>query len=86
MKTFLKIAAGAALGAGMLALTAGTASAAVACNENGSCWHVRNHYAYPPEARIVIHPEGWKWGAREHYTWREHTGRGYWRNGVWIRF
>jgi hypothetical protein len=85
MKNYLKFAAAAACGAGMLALTAGSASAAVACNGAGECWHVKGHYAYPAEAGIVIHPTGWKWGPNEHYTWRDHPGRGYWRNGVWIK-
>lgn len=86
MRAYLKFAAAAALGAGMLAMTVGSASAAVVCNAYGACWHVRHPYAYPPEARIVIHPNGWHWGRREHYVWRDHPGRGYWRNGVWITF
>jgi hypothetical protein len=24
----------------------------------------------------------WRWGARNHYTWREHEG-GYWRGNTW---
>jgi hypothetical protein len=86
MKTYHKLAVAAAMGIGMLALGVGSASAAVVCNARGSCWHVRNAYSYPPEAGIVVHPNGWRWGPREHYMWREHSGRGYWRNGVWIRF
>lgn len=86
MKTTLKIAAAAVFGAGMLALTAGSASAAIACNAAGECWHVRNAYRYPPMAGIVIHPEGWRWAPGAHVVWREHVGRGYWRNGIWIKF
>jgi hypothetical protein len=86
MKTTIKLAAAALFGAGMLALSAGSASAAVACNGAGECWHVRGHYTYPPEAGIVIHPEGWKWGPTEHFAWRDHAGRGYWRNGIWVKF
>jgi len=85
MKNHLKFAAAAACGAGMLALASGSASAAVACNGEGQCWHVRGHYTYPAEAGIVIHPDGWKWGATDHFVWRDHPGRGYWRNGVWIK-
>lgn len=85
MKSSLKYAAAAVFGAGMLALTAGSASASIVCNGAGECWHVRRPYTYPPEAGIVVHPEGWKWGPDVHYTWREHPGRGYWRNGVWVR-
>jgi hypothetical protein len=86
MKTSLKLSAAALLGAGMLALTVGSASAAVACNAAGECWHVRGHYAYPAEAGIVIHPEGWVAAPGVRVTWREHVGRGFWRNGVWVRF
>ncbi|MGH6878252.1 MAG: hypothetical protein ACREHV_12895 [Rhizomicrobium sp.] len=85
MKTYLKFAAAAVFGAGMLALTAGSGSAAVVCNSYGSCWHVRHAYTYPAEAGIVVHPNGWRWGPKEHFVWREHPGRGYWRNGVWIK-
>ena len=72
----------------MTALVASTAgaSAAIVCNRDGDCWHVKNRYAYKPEFGITVHPEGWRWGANDHYKWREHEGRGYWRNGVWIRF
>lgn len=83
MKKFV-IGAVAAL-AGLTALT-GDASAAVACNREGECWHVKNAYNYRPEFGVVVHPNTWRWGTTERYRWREHTGRGYWRNGVWIRF
>lgn len=86
MKAYQKLAAAAVMGAGLLALAAGSASAAIVCNAYGACWHVRNPYAYPPEAGIVVHPNGWRWGPGVHYVWREHPGRGYWRNGVWITF
>ncbi len=86
MKTSLKIAAASLLGAGFMALSVASASAAVACNGAGECWHVRNAYRYPAEAGIVIHPEGWKWGPTEHFVWRDHPGRGYWRNGIWVKF
>jgi hypothetical protein len=86
MKTYLKLAAAAALGASALALTATGASAAVVCNGEGACWHVRHPYAYPATVGVVVHPNGWAWGPNEHYTWREHPGRGYWRSGVWVRF
>ncbi|MBV9990862.1 MAG: hypothetical protein JOZ72_06160 [Alphaproteobacteria bacterium] len=86
MKKFAVAAAAIAMSAATLALTTTSASAAVACNREGECWHVRNHYAYKPEFGIVVHEDGWRWGAADHYRWREHPGRGYWRNGVWIRF
>ncbi|WP_414463029.1 hypothetical protein [Hyphomicrobium sp. DY-1] len=72
------------LGAGMLALTATTASAAIVCNREGDCWHVRGHYKYEPGLHLRVFPDSWKWGDHDHYRWREHEGRGYWRGGVWI--
>jgi hypothetical protein len=47
---------------------------------------VKRNYVYKPEFGLVVHPNGWRWGVHEKYRWREHEGRGYWRNGVWIRF
>jgi hypothetical protein len=82
----MKAAAAGLFGASALALSAGSASAAIVCNGEGACWHVRNHYAYPPAYGLVVHPDNWRWGPRERYVWREHPGRGYWRNGVWIAF
>ena len=84
MKLAHKAVFAALLGIG--ALSASTASAAIVCNAEGQCWHVRRPYAYAPSYGIVVHPNNWQWGPGEHYAWREHPGRGYWRNGVWVRF
>lgn len=81
-----KIAIAAAVAVMGLSTMATSASAAIACNNDGECWHVKNAYKYQPTWGVVVHPNGWKWGVGERYRWREHTGRGYWRNGVWIRF
>jgi hypothetical protein len=35
---------------------------------------------------VVIHDDNWRWRDRDHYRWREHEGRGYWRNGIWLSF
>ncbi len=86
MKSMSKIAFAALLGLGSLALTAGNASAAIVCNGAGYCWHVHHHYRYHPEWGVVVHPDNWRWGPSEHYAWHEHTGRGYWRDGVWVTF
>ena len=86
MKSFAKFAAVAALSITSLAVSTIGASAAIVCNREGECWHVRNRFAYRPEFGLVVHEDGWRWGSGEHFVWREHTGRGYWRNGVWIRF
>jgi hypothetical protein len=72
------------IGATALAFTATTASAAVVCNEEGDCWHVRGAARYEPELRLRVYPDNWRWREHEHYRWREHGGHGYWRNGAWI--
>jgi len=86
MRKFVTTAAAAAVGLTALVVSTVSASAAIACNAEGECWHVNRHYVYRPEYGIVIHENNWRWGPSEHFVWREHTGRGYWRNGVWIRF
>jgi hypothetical protein len=86
MKIASKFAAATLLGLTVLAGTASVASAAIVCNGEGQCWHVRGRYAYRPEYGVVVHPDNWRWGRDEHFAWREHAGRGYWRNGVWVRF
>jgi len=86
MKNVAKWAAAAALSVGALSVTVTTASAAIVCNNAGECWHVKKAYTYKPEFGVVVHPNHWRWAAHEKYVWREHTGRGYWRNGVWITF
>lgn len=72
--------------AGVLALTAGTASAEIVCNDDGDCWHVRESGEYPAELKLRVYPNDWKWTEHDKYRWREHTGpgRGYWRSGVWV--
>jgi hypothetical protein len=86
MKRASKIAAAALLSLSAVSMSATAASAAIACNAEGACWHVRRAYGYRPEYGVVVHPDNWRWGARDHYTWREHSGRGYWRHGAWVRF
>ena len=86
MKTFAKLAAAALLGATTLIVSASSASAYVVCNRWGECWHVHNRYNYNPGFGIVVHDDNWRWRNGDRYRWHEHTGRGYWRNGVWITF
>jgi len=71
---------------GALALTTTSASAEIVCNDEGDCWHVKGKMEYRPEFKLHVHPDNWRWGEKEHYKWREHEGRGYWRGGVWIGF
>ena len=86
MRQIAKLGTAAVFAAAALGFTISTASAAVVCNADGACWHAKRAYAYPATAGIVVHPNGWRWGARERFNWREHPGRGYWRNGVWVTF
>jgi hypothetical protein len=75
-----------AMAAAAFAISVLPAAALVACNRAGECWHVRGNYVYRPEFGVVLHPDNWRWRAREHFRWREHDGRGYWHQGVWIAF
>ena len=57
MKSRSKILLGALMGASALALSAASASAAVACVGN-VCWHTHERYEYPGHARVVVHEDG----------------------------
>ena len=83
----MKLLTKAAFGAAMLALTAGSASAAVICNEDGDCWRVKEQRDYEPSLKLRVMPDDWKWEEREkdRYRWREPgRGDGYYRGGVWV--
>jgi hypothetical protein len=84
--TMRKLLLGAAIGVSALAATVGSASAYVACNRAGDCWHTQDRYTYRPAFGVTVHDEGWRWRDHDRYRWREHNGRGYWRNGVWLTF
>jgi hypothetical protein len=79
----LKATIGAVTGAAILALSTVAASAYIACS-GPVCWHVKERITYPAESKVIIHEDNWKWGPRDHYEWREHEGRGYWRDGAWV--
>ena len=83
-----KIAIAAAAAALSVVTLATSASAAIVCNREGECWHVKNRYAYDAGWGLVVHPNNWRWGPREKFVWREpvREERGYWRGGVWIKF
>jgi hypothetical protein len=70
-------------GAAILALSSVAASAYIACSGN-VCWHVKERVTYPAESKVIIHEDNWKWGPSEKFEFREHEGRGYWRDGAWI--
>lgn len=74
---------GAALGAGVLAVSMASASAAIVCS-GSVCWHAHERYEYPSSARVVIHEDDWRPGAG--ITFREHEGRGYWSGDRWTEW
>jgi hypothetical protein len=87
MKKALSATAFAALMAtGALVATAVPASAYVACNHEGDCWHTEARVAVPG-VRFDYHPDDWyfhqRWDANRHYR-DYHEGRGYYRGGIWI--
>jgi len=88
MKTPVKLAAAIIIGVSALAFTASEASAAIACNRWGECWRVSRTWSFPASAGIVIHPDSWRWGpGGRRMRWRSaRGGRGFWRNGIWVRF
>src|SRR5664280_1661306 len=82
MTALSKSLAGAVIGAGILAFSAVSASAGIAC-AGLVCWHTQSTYEYPSESRVVVHEDTWKWGPSEKYSFREHEGRGYWKGDSW---
>jgi hypothetical protein len=86
MKQLGSIAIAAILGASALAWTASSASARIVCNDDGDCWHTTTEYEYPAGVHLSLHPDDWKWKETEHYSWREHPGRGYWHSHAWVDF
>ncbi len=93
IKTIISsVAMASVLGLGGVAVTAAPASAYVACNAAGECWHVDKRYTYAPAVGVIVHhPDDWyfhrDWAHDHTYQWREHhEGRGYYRNGVWVTF
>ena len=91
MKTLKHIAVAALFGAAAFAATTGGASAYVACNRFGDCWHMDHRYHYDPDLKVQFHDDGWyfhrSWDHdRDHRSHDWHDGRGYWRNGLWVTF
>jgi hypothetical protein len=85
MKVRSKVLLTTTIGAGMLALSAATASAGIAC-VGPVCWHTTERYEYPRESRVVVHEDTWKPSADAKVTFREHKGRGYWRDDKWVEW
>lgn len=62
----MKALYGAVFGAAcVLAGSATTASAEIACNDEGDCWHITKIHKYRPEFKITIYPDDWRWEERE---------------------
>ena len=89
-RTLMQGALAAAMGLGVVAATAPTASAYVACNRY-ECWHTDTRVVLPG-IRLTFHNDDWQ---RRHahdrrVTWHErdadHDWRhGYWEHGSWHR-
>jgi hypothetical protein len=76
-----------AIAVGTLAASTSPASAYVACNRFGECWHVRDHLDYPATTGIVVHEDGWVFDRPGYYRWaKDRPGRGYWEHGHWRHF
>jgi hypothetical protein len=62
-------------------------SSAIVCDQAGTtCWHSVDRYDYPANANVVVHPYDWQADNGAKYSWREHTGRGYWMGDQWQAF
>jgi len=92
LKNLLGTGALAALFAiGGMVATPSVASADVACNSHGECWHVSHRYAtYPPELGIQFYGDDWR-KAHEHdrhFHWMKDRDddRGYCSHGEWHTF
>jgi hypothetical protein len=85
-KLLFASAAATVLGICGLAATITSASAYVACNREGDCWHTDRRIRVPG---VVLEYHSDDWYFHQHFgpdrRLREfHEGRGYWRGGVWI--
>jgi hypothetical protein len=73
--------------AALLALSTG-ASAYIACNDRGDCWHttVKVDYRDYPDVKVVYYDDAWDWKVR-HFHWHEVNGDyGYWDSdkNAWV--
>ena len=82
---------GAIVSVGTLTALAAPASAYIACNREGDCWHTENRVSRPG-VRFDYHPDDYyfheRWDGDQRRHWRSdyHRDRGYYRNGLWITF
>ena len=73
---------------GALVTTVAPASAYVACNKEGDCWHTESR-PRAPGIQFNIHPDDWyfhqEWEGDNNRHYRDyHEGRGYYKGGIWI--
>jgi hypothetical protein len=78
---------GAVVGAGALTALIAPASAYIACNHEGDCWHTEGRYN-APGVRFDYHPDDYyfhqRWDGGNRHFRDYHEGRGYYRGGIWI--
>ncbi len=79
------------LAAGGMVATTSVASADVACNSYGECWHVQRHYTqYPTELGIQFYGDDWRRAHEhdKHFHWMRDRDddRGYYSRGEWHVF
>jgi hypothetical protein len=77
---FAKGLVGAIAGGAALVALSTSASAYIACNDHGDCWHtsVKVDYREYPTVKVVYYDDSWDWKVH-HYHWHEVTGDyGYW--------
>jgi hypothetical protein len=84
-KTILSTTVAALVSIAGLAASSTAASAYVACNGD-DCWHTDSRVR-APGVRFEYHPDDWyfhqHWDANRHFR-DYHTGRGYYKGGIWI--
>ena len=72
--------------AGVAASSVG-ASAYLACNHEGDCWHT-DRRVHVPGVTFSFHPDDWyfhqRWDGGDRHYRDYHEGRGYYKGGVWI--
>jgi hypothetical protein len=88
-KLLTKAALVTALAAGTAGVVATAASADVACNRYGDCWHTNRYTTYPSALGVILHDEAWAASHRGHrWHWRDNPAddHGYYDHGVWRHF
>jgi len=84
-KVLNSLVLGVVLGAGAL-VTISPASAYVACNRFGDCWHTDTKVHFP-HVRLSFHTDKW-WDRHrtdKHFTWHEIDSSHDWHHGYWDR-